>query len=396
MRGFLILAGIALQGQSVLTPDLELLTKIRARMISNLQHQPNYTCVETIERSKRAKGTNKLKIVDTLRVEVAVVDAKEMFAWPGSKKFEDQDITKMVTTGAIGNGDFSTHARALFGNRVANFQYRGDAELEGRKAIRFDYDVPQMLSGYRIKVASASAVVGYHGSFYANPDTFDVERIEVIADKIPPDLFLNETHVTIDYAVAHIGEGHFLLPARSALRMLAMDGEEDHNQIRFTSCRQFTGESVLTFGDAPNLPEAAPVPTRDFDVPAGLDLTLVLTDAVDLRSAATGDPVHARVDRDVKQKGAIVIPKGAIATGRITRIERHESYSIIGIEFPEIDAPGIVARMKGRLENTIGIMPVKSRYPIRGHTPQHEGEGVFPVNESQRQLPRGCIIIWRT
>src|SRR5271163_1845311 len=112
-----LLVVLCLRGQTPLTPDLATLAKIRARMLFNLKHQPNYTCVETIERFSRAKLTNKLKIVDTLRLEVALVEGREMFAWPGSKKFDETELSQMVTSGAIGNGNFGTHAQAIFGTR---------------------------------------------------------------------------------------------------------------------------------------------------------------------------------------------------------------------------------------------------------------------------------------
>src|SRR5271165_376307 len=120
-----MLAMLCLRAQPPLSPDLEALSRIRTRMIFNLQHQPNYTCVETIERASRSKSTARFKIIDTLRLEVGLVDGKEMFAWPGSKKFEDSDLTKIVTSGAIGNGNFATHARALFETRAATFHYLG-------------------------------------------------------------------------------------------------------------------------------------------------------------------------------------------------------------------------------------------------------------------------------
>src|SRR5580698_9823121 len=102
----ILLLALSLRAQTALPPDLDALAKIRTRMLFNLEHQPNYTCVETIERSSRAKSTNKFKVVDTLRLEVALADGREMFAWPGSKKFDETDVTQFVTSGAIGNGEF--------------------------------------------------------------------------------------------------------------------------------------------------------------------------------------------------------------------------------------------------------------------------------------------------
>jgi hypothetical protein len=123
---------------------------------------------------------------------------------------------------------------------------------------------------------------------------------------------------------------------------------------------------------------------------------LALTRAINLRKAAVGDPVAARVARDVKKNGEVIIPKGATAAGRITRIERYERYSIVGVEFPEIEAPGMLARMKGSLEHTVGVLPVTHPYSMRGRSPLVPGEGVFPVNDNQFALPKGCIMFWRT
>jgi hypothetical protein len=94
MRWYAVLAGAAMvfaQPPAPLAPEVIQLARIRDRMLMNLAHQPNYTCVETIERSQRSGPTRKFALLDTLRLEVALVDGKEMFAWPGEKKFEDTE-----------------------------------------------------------------------------------------------------------------------------------------------------------------------------------------------------------------------------------------------------------------------------------------------------------------
>src|SRR5262249_1195220 len=113
MAGFAMSAAIWAQQASALKPETIDLPKIRARTLNNLARQPNYACVETVERSQRAGSSRKFQVVDTIRLEVALVDGKEMFAWPGSKKFEDTDIRDLVSTGAFGNGNFALHAKAI-------------------------------------------------------------------------------------------------------------------------------------------------------------------------------------------------------------------------------------------------------------------------------------------
>jgi hypothetical protein len=81
--------------------------------------------------------------------------------------------------------------------------------------------------------------------------------------------------------------------------------------------------------------------------------------------------------------------------GRITRLEKHVDFSILGMMFPELDAPGIVAHMKGRLENIVGIAPYRSHRALGVRTPQQPGEGLFPVMATQRHLAKGCILLWR-
>src|SRR6476659_8319211 len=90
-----------------------LLNQIRAKMLANLKRLPNYTCLQTIDRKVRYAPSRRYQLVDTVRLEVALVDGKELFSWPGAGKFEDKDINELVTGGAIGNGTFALHAKSI-------------------------------------------------------------------------------------------------------------------------------------------------------------------------------------------------------------------------------------------------------------------------------------------
>src|ERR1700747_3333399 len=116
MRALAILCGAAsaIFAQTIPEPEQALLNRIRDHMSQILRRQPNYTCLETVERARRAGAGGKFQTEDLLRIEVALVDGKEMFAWPGSKQFEDRDLREFVPSGMFGSGDFALHARIVF------------------------------------------------------------------------------------------------------------------------------------------------------------------------------------------------------------------------------------------------------------------------------------------
>jgi hypothetical protein len=204
-----------------LAPEIVLLGRIKAKAAENLQRLPNYTCTQTIERAHRNGKARKFEPLDTLRLEVALVEGKELFSWPGAGKFEEKGIGEIVGGGgAIGNGSFALHARSVFLSRWPTFTYFGETNLNGRRAIRYDYRVPQMLSGYQIRIGPNEAFVEYHGSFWVDADSLDLIRLEVHADNPPPNLNLTEANETMEYQRARIGGGDFLLPQSSELVMI--------------------------------------------------------------------------------------------------------------------------------------------------------------------------------
>src|SRR5690349_16289642 len=163
--------------QNVLPPDLQLLAGVKARIAENLDRLPNYTCLQTIERSRRGSRDRRFELLDTVRLEVALVEGKELFGWPGGNIAESR-ISSLVN-GTIGNGDFALLAKSIFTTSTATFQYAGDSTIAGKSALKFDYTVPLQASGYHLNVPPREAIVPYHGSFWVAPDSLDLMRLEL-------------------------------------------------------------------------------------------------------------------------------------------------------------------------------------------------------------------------
>lgn len=87
--------------QAGLPRDVILLGKIKQKMKQNLSRIPNYTCLETIQRGRRAPERFVISVpgkqvpfrrTDVVRLEVAEVGNQELFAHVGEHNFEKSDI----------------------------------------------------------------------------------------------------------------------------------------------------------------------------------------------------------------------------------------------------------------------------------------------------------------
>jgi hypothetical protein len=396
---------------TALDPAVLQLARIKTHMMETLTRQPNYTCLETVERWQRNAVARQFSFIDRLRLEVAFVDGKEMFAWPGSQRFEDHDLTEWVPSGTFGSGEFASHSRVVFGTNTATFEPRGEQNLsisnpsiskqEKRPAVRFDFTVPQLVSGYRIRSGAAHEVVGYRGSFYVEPQSLDLMRLEVFADDLPASLKLKSVSDRMDYARVRIGEGDFLLPESSEVVLVDISGHVDRNQLRFSACRQYTGQSKLSFDDVAPAPLAASpqypsgAQKSELELPRNLEIALSLTDDIDLGSAAIGDPVKGRLRDDLKLNGRILLAKGATASGRISRLERHPNFTVLGLIFTDLESSAGHARLELQFDRAVTGAVVGTR-ALWTSFPPAEHEGLIPLPAGRTRLLRGAITLWRT
>lgn len=298
-------------------------------MQAHLKAQPNYICLETIERSQRDPRKKRDSLLDVLRLEVAVIGHKEMYAWPGSNHFDDTELVDRVPAGGtIGSGAFAIHAWNLFATGGPSIQSGEWTVVDGRRLARFPYDVSQLASGFRLRVNRSGdwAVVAYHGSIWIDPETQEVTRIEMIADQIPLQLGLLQTDTTVDFGEIPIDGQPYRLPVETSDSVTMFSGQENRNAGRFSACRRFVGESKLVFGDVPAANEqSAPAPqvVTPITLPAGLSIDLGLLTAIDSDSSKTGDPLEAVLMAPIKHKKQVLFEKGSHVDGRLVRLQKN-------------------------------------------------------------------------
>ncbi|HLH42567.1 MAG TPA: hypothetical protein VKV74_06255 [Bryobacteraceae bacterium] len=229
-------------------PDA-LLGRIRARIAEHLAQLPNYTCHEVIDRFGRPLNSPSLYRQDRVELEVAFVGHRELFARPGASSFEEESISKMVSTGTIGNGVFGVHAEAIFIGDAATFKFRGPDHKDGHRSFRYDFEVPQEKSHFLVRHNSTEGIIGYKGSFWVDADTLDLLELKLKADHMPSYLGLSLVEETMHYKQVRIRDTDFLLPSKAEHAVIEQPGFYYLNVISLEGCREFTGESKVTFGE---------------------------------------------------------------------------------------------------------------------------------------------------
>ena len=386
-------------------PDILLFARARTKMQDHLRNQPNYVCLQTLERSTRDPLKKRSNLLDVLRLEVAFVDHKELYAWPGSNHFDDTELTSMVPAGGtIGTGAFALHAHNLFQTNMARTMAGEWKELDGRRMARYPYDVAEMVSGYRLRVAQGAwAVVGYYGSIWIDVEREEVTHIEIIADQIPLHLGLKEARLTIFYGDVKIGGESYRLPVRTAETTTTFADHVSRNEGRFSACRQFVGESKLSFGDPP--PDEAPTPAADAEItlPEGLTLQVQLTAPIDSDTSHTGDPIEAVLAAPIKQRKQVLFEKGSRVEGRLVRMQKRGSIIRAEIQF--------LAIVGGNRRAAFSAFPQVTSPPnqaptnwgprtLAGH-PQfergdHTGSVLITIEGSRLTLLKGSRSLWIT
>jgi hypothetical protein len=413
-----VLPTALVMAQAELPHEVLDLSRINLKMRQNLDQQPDYTCLETIARSHRGPGAGPFRPVDMVRLEVTRIGNKEFYSWPGARRFEG-DIGDIVGSGTISSGEYSSHARDVFANPAAQFRYAGQEMLKGRQVLKYDYRLASFASGWRLKFLERSGPVAAYGSFWADVGTQDVLRLDAHADEIPPELPFIAASSEIEYGKVRIGDANLLLPQTARLSVSKRDGE-DRNEVGFSQCRAYSTQSAIRFDTDSRTDSAASTDVEEFALAPNVSISLELTQGIDSKSAAGGDLITARVVADAKLKNQVIVPKGAIARGRIRRMERYTDprpHFIVGLEFLEIEfgnkrgtfsgrldridpVPGLSWVLSSKKASSAAIMtPTGFDQVIEGETlstNELPGVGTFFLEGAHFRLQEGLQMVWRT
>jgi hypothetical protein len=416
-------AALGLAGAAAADPSA-VLTAVRNKVIENIRRMPNYTCVQTIERSYympagRAPANCeqiaspgaplKLMQTDRLRLEVAVSPDRELYSWVGARSFGEGEISDIVRFGPIGTGSFAAYLGNVFGGRITRMTYLGVAGEGGRSLMKFGYSVPKEQSRYRVRAGDGWVITAFEGTVLADAATGDLVELTIRTVGLPRETSTCESRSTLHYSTFQIGDAGFLLPREVRQRFVAITGMESENVSTFSACREYRGESVVHFDADPDAvaAEAKKKEAAALQLRPGLLASIEWTSPVDPATAAAGDVLSARLAQPLRDRHTrAVVPAGAAIEGRIVRIQ---------INYTSPPSVVLVRRVE-----TIEIDGVRVPFPVRyysdfealraaGRSP-YRPDGATPVRERMpgeedcealyfrppRRLPAGQRSSWVT
>ena len=384
-----------------------LVGRVRAVMAEMLHRLPDYTCVETIERSTRPSGTEKFHQLDRVRVEVAYFKGSELYAWPGATRFEARDLADMVGgEGAIGTGDFALHLMATY-RGPAPLHFAGRDTVRGRAALKFTQTVPIALSTFKVGTPERF-VVGYEVTAWHDAQSLALLRFELLVTQFPPGMPLRKTFKAIDYEEVTVGGSVFRLPVGTELSMVHVNGVENRTISRFARCRQYLGESTITFGDMDE--GAAPAAQRtQGSLPAGVKVAARLSQETELADTARGDLLEMAVTQNVVSKGRTVLARGARLSARVEGVfcgmqpyahcfvlvkgENYEDASRAGSFVGSLEQPTLESLLQQNQKLFRGEQ--RMRIPDQVVRTAQDVSVLF-AGGANTKLPRGYPLIWRT
>jgi len=417
-----ILAGVAISQD--LPPEVLLLSRVKNQFKDELHKLQNISCLETVQREQQ-QPKGKMRPLDTIRLEVLTESHRELYASPGDRKFTDKHPMSFAGSGVLGDGIFGMYLKEILLGRPVSNTYTGEEDIGGRRLARYDYRLPLMWSGQSIQTVEGSGIVGLHGSYWVDPQAYDVVLLDLVADDIPPTLPITEMTTRIKYARTRLNDNLLvLLPEFAQTHIAKFTGEISNNRMEFTHCRVFSAEAKLNF-DAPDAAQETPrfgVSSVDDTLralPAGLEIAVKLRTGIS-SDMAVGTLIDGIVAGNVSVKPKVVIAAGSPVCGRIRRLERYTDpfpYFVVALEFTEVQAEGIRYRFYA---DPIDIEPIAgleqklwtqdkyetAKFIDGGSLTRQRRENFFLYDlpgvvsfffkASKLELPQGFRTVWKT
>lgn len=317
------------------------LKQARNRLLADLARLPRYTCIQSITRKYFGAPVHfrqprcseliadhdtrnhelSLQSWDRLRLEVAIIESSNEYSWVGAPKFEKGSLERLSGRGPLGSGDFGIFLAEVFGRAIVNFQ--GEEVVEGRRLLKYSYEMPISRSGYKVRMNDGWVLTAYSGTFLLDPGSADIARLTVRTAELPQVGPACLAASEVEYGRTLIHDRMVLIPRETRLRTVHDDGSETLSMTTYASCREYASKSRMLL-EAPSIGAGTGAETRASplnSLPEGLHFEARIVTPIDSDTAWAGDPVEALLRSTLRDnKHNVIARSGAHLHGRLVQI----------------------------------------------------------------------------
>lgn len=248
----------------------ETLKRARENTLEAVGEMPDFVVKQLIQRSAAFAGTGNFRNLDRLVVGVSYrASGEEEYRVLSLNGAIQNDTTPKRSYEGVGGtsstGEFVTMLVTIFKpESETEFTPVYTDTLRGRRAMMFDFDIPaeRAKQGLGCKTTiDHSTVTGIRGRVWIDLETYRVLKLESEATGIPDTFPCPSAKRNIDYDWAVIGDGRYLLPMLSDVRISVREKDkvfETRNLIRFREYQKFGTEVKAVGEDEEFIPDDQP------------------------------------------------------------------------------------------------------------------------------------------
>jgi len=240
----------------------DVIAKARLKALNYTVDLPDFICTETVRRYQGSSNKGPWNQNDALTLQLTYFDHEENYKLVllnGRKTERTYD----EMGGALSKGEFGSLLLSVFvPTSRTKFRWLNWTTLRKHTAYVIGFRIDAKDSNYVLRVGQyggreVSAVPGQHGFVYIDRESKDVLRVDSESDSIPIDFPLENATRLLDYGETEVGGRMYLLPLHAEVRMMPRFRDlVTRNEVEFSAFRKFTGESTISFGDAPDVKPA--------------------------------------------------------------------------------------------------------------------------------------------
>jgi hypothetical protein len=235
----------------------QIIAKARVIALDYTRRLPDFICQQLTRRYVDPQGENGFQLRDTVTAQLTYFGQKEDYKLisrkanyklaPKAGNSADSSFTHL--DGATSSGEFGTLLRQLFEPATqAEFWFQHRASLLRQPVLVFGYRVPAASSRLKIEYNPGAKVYtpAYTGSLFIDPETHEVLRVTMQAERMPASFPIQAATTQLDFARQDLAGQEYLLPVSAVVEM--REGRRIiRNDIEFRNYRKYSAASAITF-----------------------------------------------------------------------------------------------------------------------------------------------------